>query len=65
MGQDEVFQFLKDHPEEWFSCKEISQATCMSYGSITTSMKRLRECGEVLFTGSGHWQDEYRYRYRG
>jgi hypothetical protein len=53
MGQQEVYNFLKDHPEEWFTSKEISEGIDISIGSTTVCLKKLRENNEVQFKPIG------------
>ena len=49
MGQHEVYQFLRDHPDKWYSSREINDAIDISIGSVTMSLKRLREKDEVSY----------------
>jgi predicted transcriptional regulator len=53
MGQQDVYNFLKKHPEEWFTSGDISNMINISVGSVTTSLKRLRERNEVRYKKSG------------
>ena len=47
MGQEEVINFLKASPNDWFTCREISNELNITYGSVTMSLKILRENNEV------------------
>ncbi len=49
MGQQEVYDFLKKNKTSWFSSKEIAKKLKVSIGSVTNSLKRLRESKQVLF----------------
>jgi len=49
MGQQEVYQFLEDHPDRWFTSREISNTMDVTCGSVTMSLKRLREADEVRY----------------
>lgn len=53
MGQQEVYDFLKAHPDEWFKSKEISQGIDISIGSVTVCLKKLRKNDEVLYKAIG------------
>ena len=44
MGQQEVYDFLKENRRKWFTSKEISQKLKVSLGSVTTSLKKLKQC---------------------
>ena len=65
MGQHEVFEFLKEHPDRWFSCREISEAIATSFPTTTMALKRLRGFGEVIFEGSGYKGNRYKYKFKG
>ncbi|MBS3110236.1 HTH domain-containing protein [Candidatus Woesearchaeota archaeon] len=49
MGQQEVYDFLKKNKKMWFSSKDIAKKLKVSIGSVTNSLKRLRESKQVLF----------------
>ncbi|UCE74183.1 MAG: winged helix-turn-helix domain-containing protein [Methanomassiliicoccales archaeon] len=53
MGQQEVYDFLKAHPIEWFTSKEISKGVNISIGSVTVCLKKLRENDEVKYKAIG------------
>lgn len=53
MGQQEVYDFLKDHPVEWFTSKEISKGINISIGSTTVCLKKLRKNKEILYKAIG------------
>ena len=65
MGQLDVYEFLEDNPDLWFTSREISRKIDVSLPSTTMSLKRLREEGEVIFRGSGRSGDEFRYKFKG
>jgi len=64
MGQFEVFEFLKNNPDRWFSAREISEKLGQSFGSTTMALRRLRQENEISYMGKGHVGSEYRYRYK-
>jgi len=49
MGQQEVFIFLKENPDNWYTSRKISEVTGRSIGSTTVCLKKLRQRNEVLF----------------
>ena len=53
MGQQEIYDFLKAHPNEWFTSKEISKGINISIGSVTVCLKKLRENNEVQYKSIG------------
>ncbi len=53
MGQQEVYDFLKAHPDEWFTSKEISKGIDISLGSVTVCLKKLRKNNEVQYEATG------------
>ena len=53
MGQQEVYDFLKAHPNEWFTSKEISEEINISIGSTTVCLKKLRKNNEIQYKAIG------------
>ncbi|MFC1753952.1 winged helix-turn-helix domain-containing protein [Thermoproteota archaeon] len=49
MGQQDIYDFLKKNPNKWFTSKELSQKLGISIGSVTMSLKKLRESKSVKF----------------
>ena len=49
MGQPEVYEFLKDRKYEWFTVKDICDATNMSNQSVSVALKKLRKSEQVVF----------------
>jgi Mn-dependent DtxR family transcriptional regulator len=47
MGQQEVYDFLKNHRKVWFTSKDISEKLVLSLGSVTNNLKKLRKSGSV------------------
>ncbi|UCF08644.1 MAG: winged helix-turn-helix domain-containing protein [Thermoplasmata archaeon] len=67
MGQQEVYDFLKVHPTEWFTSKEISQEINISIGSVTVCLKKLRKNNEVQYKPvekKGGKRTQYSYRFK-
>ncbi len=64
MGQQEVYQFLKEHPGEWFTSRVISERVNISKGAVTESLRKLRENGEIGYKGTGRRGNEYQYKFK-
>ena len=60
MGQQEIYDFLKQHKGEWFTSKEISEMLKISIGSVTMSLKKLRKTNMIKFKNSGK-RNTYKY----
>lgn len=67
MGQQDVYNFLKDRPREWFTSRDISKGTNLSVGSVTVCLKRLRENNEVRYKAIakiGKKRAQYLYKFK-
>ncbi len=67
MGQQEVYNFLKAHPNEWFKSRDISNGINTSVGSVTVCLKKLRENDEVQFKQMGKQhgkRTQYLYKFK-
>ncbi|RME52887.1 ArsR family transcriptional regulator [Candidatus Woesearchaeota archaeon] len=60
MGQFEVFSFLHK-ADGWFTSREIAEQLGASLGSVTMSLKKLRE-SNLIDCRSGPKQNSYVYR---
>ena len=47
MGQQEVFTFFKRNRHKWFTTRQIAERLKASFGSVTTSLKIMRESRQV------------------
>jgi len=63
MGQQEVYNFLKDNPKQWFTSKQISDAIHVSIGSVTMSLKKLRKSQMVKYKQTGK-RNEFQYMFK-
>ncbi len=63
MGQQEVYDFLKGNKRKWFTSKEISGELDISLGSITTSLKKLRQCKMIDWRNAGK-RNLFQYRFK-
>jgi predicted transcriptional regulator len=67
MGQQDVYNLLKNHPNEWFTSRDISKEINISVGSVTVCIKRLRESNEVLYKARGKRvgkRTQYLYKFK-
>jgi len=53
MGQQDVYNFLKRHPNKWFTSKDISSGLNQSIGSVTVCLKKLRIRNEIDYKQTG------------
>jgi len=49
MGQQDIYDFLKNNQAKWFTSKELSSHLGISIGSVTMSLKKLRESRSVKY----------------
>ncbi len=49
MGQQDIYDYLKNNQAGWYTSKELSKALGISIGSVTMSLKKLRESRSVKF----------------
>ncbi len=67
MGQQDVYNFLKNYPGKWFTSKDISKGINTSVGSVTVCLKRLRENNEVRYKAiakEGKKRAQYLYKFK-
>ena len=64
MGQQEVYQFLKEHPGEWFTSRVISERLSISIGAIAESLRKMRENDEIECRGTGCRGKGYQYKFK-
>ena len=64
MGQQEVYDFLKKEKNKWFTSKEIAKKLKISLGSVTMSLKKLRQ-SEILHHKFAGERNSYQYRFKG
>jgi len=62
MGQQEVYNFLKENRRKWFTSKEISKKLKVSIGSVTNCLKKLRESRAIGFRGTKR-KNQFEYRF--
>jgi DNA-binding transcriptional regulator GbsR (MarR family) len=63
MGQQEVYNFLRENKGEWFTSKQISHETGVSIGSVTMSLKKLRKSQLIKYKNTGK-RNEFHYMYK-
>ena len=67
MGQQEVYNFLKVHRNEWFTSRDISNEINTTIGTVTASLKKLRENNEVQYKPAGKRRGkrtQYLYKFK-
>lgn len=63
MGQQEVYDFLKDQKGRWFTSREISEELAISIGSVTMSLKKLRKSKLVDYQNTGK-RNMFKYKFK-
>ncbi len=53
MGQQEVFSFLRTHSGEWWSAQDLTEKLDITIGSVTASLRKLRQFGQVTSKREG------------
>ncbi|MBD3203113.1 HTH domain-containing protein [Candidatus Woesearchaeota archaeon] len=61
MGQQEVYDYLKNHKNKWFTSKDIAEGLGVSIGSVTSNLKKLRESNFVKYKFENN---RYYYMYK-
>ena len=67
MGQQDVYNYLKAHPNKWFTSKEISEGMSQSIGSVTVCLKKLRNRNEIEYLSTGLRKGkrvQYKYKFK-
>jgi len=64
MGQGDVYQLLKKHKGKWLNSKQIVEELNIGIGSISTSLKRLRNHKLVFFKVDSKRKNVYWYKVR-
>ena len=49
MGQAEVFEFLKKNKNKWFTSRQIADKLKVNYGSVGTSIMKLRQSEQIRY----------------
>ena len=49
MGQDFLYDFLAERPDEWFSVMEIKVFTGVSKNAVSEGLRRMRRSNTVFF----------------
>ena len=64
MGQQEVFDFLKKNPDNWWTSKKIAKKIDASIGSVTTTLTKLRKRKDVQYKMSKERVNMYLYKFK-
>ena len=62
MGQQEIFGFLRKHPDDWFDVVQIQKALGLNKGNVFRALKVLRKNREVQIKGTGTTGNSFLYR---
>tara|TARA_Y100000310_G_C20645844_1_gene796524 strand:- start:1708 stop:1896 length:189 start_codon:yes stop_codon:yes gene_type:complete len=62
MGQQEVYNFLKENRKKWFTSKDISKKLIVSMGSVTNCLKKLRKNKAIHFRATKR-KNQFEYRF--
>ena len=65
MGQQEIYSFLLKNHSTWFTSREIVDLTGLSMGSVSKSLKRLRESKQIDFMENPKRRETFRYQING
>ncbi|HJN57368.1 MAG: hypothetical protein QF436_02210 [Candidatus Woesearchaeota archaeon] len=49
MGQEQVYTFLKKYRNKWFTSRQITDKLNASYGSVGTSLQKLRQSNIIKY----------------
>jgi DNA-binding transcriptional regulator GbsR (MarR family) len=60
MGQQEVYSFLEGNKGDWYTSRDISEKLDISIGSVTMSLKKLRNTNMIRYKNSGK-RNTYQY----
>jgi len=63
IGQQEIYDFLKKRPKEWFTSRDISEQINISLGSVTMSLKKLRKSKLIKYRMLGK-RNQYEYSFK-
>ncbi|MFH1591331.1 MAG: HTH domain-containing protein [archaeon] len=68
MSQQDVYNFLAKNQAAWFTAKEIINELMLSTGSVTNSLKRLRETEQIKYRitkdGKNSKRSIYQYKFK-
>ena len=63
MGQQDIYDFLKDNKAKWFTSRDISAELDVSIGSVTNCLRKLRLSKSVHFRGSDN-RNQFEYKFK-
>jgi hypothetical protein len=64
MGQQEVYTFLSNNRNKWWTSKEVAAHMDASIGSVTTTLNKLRKRKDVMSKKSKIKTNAYLYKFR-
>jgi Mn-dependent DtxR family transcriptional regulator len=63
MGQQDIYDYLKDNKKNWFTSRDISAELDVSIGSVTNCLRKLRMSKSVHFRGSDN-RNQFEYKFK-
>jgi Mn-dependent DtxR family transcriptional regulator len=63
MGQQDIYDFLKDNKRAWFTSRDISAELDVSIGSVTNCLRKLRISRSVSFRNSDN-RNQFEYKFK-
>ena len=63
MGQQDIYDYLKDKKRNWFTSRDISKELDVSIGSVTNCLRKLRLSKSVHFRGSKN-RNQFEYKFK-
>ena len=64
MSQDTVLQFLREHPNKWYSASQIQPHLNQKLASVTMNLQKLRFQRAVLFEMKKYYKGKDKYYYK-
>jgi len=63
MGQQDIYDFLKDKNRNWFTSRDISKELEVSIGSVTNCLRKLRVSKSVNYRNSNN-RNQFEYKFK-
>jgi len=67
MGQQEVYDFFKENRRGWFTSKDITKKLNISLGSVTMSLKKLKQSRLIYYKLNNQrspGRSSYQYKFK-
>ena len=63
MGQQDIYDFLKNKNRNWFTSRDISKELTVSIGSVTNCLRKLRISNSVNYRNSNN-RNQFEYKFK-